>query len=297
MLVQERDLSRTDAIRLQTEAQYRERFVATLTHDLRSPLATAKLSADMIASFPDDLAKVRNWAGQISLSLERADRMIADLLDASRLQAGEPLPLEFAACDLLTITRDLVDELARQHGERFTIEHDGATLGMWNADALRRVLDNLLSNAVKYGDADQPITVRMRQIDDRLLLMVHNFGTIIPLEDQQKLFQPFHRTSTAQASGKPGWGIGLALVKGLVEAHHGVVKAESYPKEGTTFTVDGSHHAVSTPRGRGRAHARAIGSRTTNVAPRPAPSLVTPTLPPWSSTSRCTIESPRPSPP
>ena len=71
-----------------------------------------------------------------------------------------------------------------------------------------------------------------------MFLQVHNFGTIIPQEDQDNLFRAYHRAPSAHHSGKQGWGIGLALVKGIAEAHGGVVKAESYPKEGTTFTVD-----------------------------------------------------------
>jgi signal transduction histidine kinase len=67
---------------------------------------------------------------------------------------------------------------------------------------------------------------------------VHNNGTIIPVEEQSRLFQPFHRTRLAQASENRGWGLGLTLVKAFVEAHHGVVKVESYPKEGTIFTID-----------------------------------------------------------
>lgn len=70
------------------------------------------------------------------------------------------------------------------------------------------------------------------------MLAVHNFGTIIPEEDQARLFEPFHRTPQAEASRTHGWGLGLALVSGIVDAHCGVVKVESYPKEGTTFTVD-----------------------------------------------------------
>jgi PAS domain S-box-containing protein len=238
LLMQERDLSRSDMVRLRAEADYRERFIATLSHELRSPLATAKLAADLIARSPGDGQKVPEWSAKIIDALGRCDRMLSDLLDTSRLHAGEPLALEFAHCDVKAIAESMLDELAGRHGNRFRIEADGDTTGFWSADGLRRVLDNLLSNAIKYGDPSQPVTVRLRRVDDHVLISVHNFGTIIPIEEQQNLFRAFHRTPTAQRSGKPGWGIGLALVKGIAEAHGGVVKAESYPKEGTTFTVD-----------------------------------------------------------
>jgi signal transduction histidine kinase len=125
-----------------------------------------------------------------------------------------------------------------RHGDRFRIDVDGDTVGHWSPDGLQRVLDNLLSNAVKYGDPLARITIRMRRVDEHEIISVHNHGAIIPLEEQQLLFEPFHRSYGAQSSGKQGWGIGLALVKGIVEAHGGMVKGESYPKEGTTFTID-----------------------------------------------------------
>ena len=238
LIMQERDLSRTDSERLRAEAEYRERFIATLSHELRSPLASARLAADLIARSPRDAEKVPGWTRKILDALGRSDRMISDLLDTSRLHAGQPLALEFEHCDVKTIVEGLVDELTSRHGDRIRLEVEGDSRGFWSAEGVRRMLDNLLSNALKYGDPTQPITVRLRRVDDHELISVHNFGTQISISDQQQLFRAFHRTPTAQKSGKPGWGIGLTLVKGIAEAHGGIVKAESYPKEGTTFTVD-----------------------------------------------------------
>lgn len=238
LLIQERDLSRTHAEAMVMEAEYRNRFIATLTHDLRSPLAAAMTGAELIARAPEKTEKVRTWAHRISTAVERTDRMISDLLDATRLQAGEQLPLEFEHTDLKPIVGELCDDLTTRHGTRFAVLTEGQTSGFWSPDGLRRVLDNLLVNAVKYGDAGQPVTVRVRSLADRLLLSVHNEGTMIATDDQEKLFVAYHRTSLARTSGKVGWGLGLTLVKGIVEAHRGIVKVESYPKEGTTFTID-----------------------------------------------------------
>jgi len=225
-LIQERDLSRTDAVQLRATVEQRERFVAGLSHDLRSPLTAARLSAEMIAHAPYDGEQVRTRANRIAGSLSRVDRMIADLVDATRLHAANPLALHFEDCDLGQIAVKTCADLAPRHGDRFRVEIDGSPLGSWNADGLNRVVENLLSNAIKYGEEGRPITVRIRRVDDRVLLSVHNYGTIIPIEEQPA------------SSGKPGWGIRLALVMGIVEAHGGIVKAESYPREGTTFTAD-----------------------------------------------------------
>jgi len=238
LLVQERDLSRSETAQLRIEAQYRERFVQTLTHDLRSPLSAAKAAAALIARTPQDESKVRSWAHRISDAVDRCDGMISDLLDAARLHSGEGIPVKIEPCDLARIAEDAADELRTREGDRFRIEVDGASNGYWCPYGMRRVLDNLLSNAVKYGERGGVITIRLRRVDDRMLLCVHNFGTLIPGEELALLFHPFHRTSDAKATGQRGWGLGLTLVRGIVEAHHGVVKVESYPKEGTTFTAD-----------------------------------------------------------
>jgi signal transduction histidine kinase len=92
-----------------------------------------------------------------------------------------------------------------------------------------------MSNASERGSE---IGIDIRRVDDRVLIKIHNEGTIIPAGEQAKLFQPFHRTQDAQATRARGWGLGLTLVRGIVEGHRGMVKVESYPKEGTTFTID-----------------------------------------------------------
>jgi signal transduction histidine kinase len=192
----------------------------------------------MIVRAAGEEEKVRTWARRSMDALERADRMITDLLDASRVEAGEQLPLKLEPCDLRRVAVEVCEELSLRHGNRFVLESTGSTTGFWSRDALRRVLENLLSNAVKYGDPQAAITTRIVGVDEHVLLSVHNHGTIIPAEEQQHLFQAFRRAGAAQASGMRGWGLGLTLVQGLVEAHGGMVKVESYPKEGTTFTVD-----------------------------------------------------------
>ncbi len=222
---------------LEQERDLRERFVSMLTHDLRSPLSTGKVSAQLIARKCDDPARVRKLASRISDNMDRADRMIRDLLDTHRIKAGERLPLEITACDLTRLASDTLDDLATLHGDRFALRAPASAPGFWAEGALRRVLENLCSNAIKYGSPSAPVTVAIDARGAQIAVCVHNEGTPIATEDLPLLFQPFRRAESAITGRQTGWGIGLTLVRGIVEAHGGSVTVASAAQSGTTFEV------------------------------------------------------------
>lgn len=224
---------------LEEERALRERFVAVLAHDLRGPLTTAKIAAQALARRPELLGTRCDLATRIARGIDRADRMVGDLLDANRIRAGERLALDVAPAELVAIASDVVEELRAIHGDRFAIEGDVRVEGWWSAPDVRRALWNLVVNAVKYGAPDGPITIRVARTGrDRVEASVHNAGPPIPVVDQVHLFEPYARTLSAQAIGPRGWGLGLTLVHGCAEAHGGRVKVESALAEGTTFTVE-----------------------------------------------------------
>jgi signal transduction histidine kinase len=219
---------------LTLERDLREKFVITLTHDLRNPLSAAKLSANMIQRKPAEAAK---YVERVVTNLTRVDSMIQNLLDMNQISSGEAFPLVLEKCDLNEVVEKSLKEMQALHGERFSFESTGSVVGFWNADGLQRVCDNLISNAVKYGDAESPIQIQVRKENDAAFLSVHNFGNPIASADQQKLFEPYHRTEEAKKSGQAGWGIGLALVRGMITAMKGSVSVESSQDLGTTFRI------------------------------------------------------------
>ena len=224
--------------RLEEERELRERFVATLSHDLRTPLTAAKLNAHMVARKGSDPTVLYKLAARISENLERADQMISDLLDANRVQAGEALHIEVSECDLSAVARDTLEELALLHGNRFVLTAPEVLQGHWSCNGMRRIIENLCNNAVKYGARDRPVTVSLAQHGpDEVSLSVHNWGNPIPPEDQKTLFQLYRRTAAARSGPQKGWGLGLTLVEGLAKAHRGSVRVESSQETGTTFTV------------------------------------------------------------
>ncbi|MFL5815188.1 MAG: ATP-binding protein [Bdellovibrionia bacterium] len=215
----------------------RERFVATLSHDLRNPLSTARMSTQLALRNRNKPDALEQNLSRITRSLARADRMIQDLLDVNRIKAGQKLSVQATECDLKKIFSESLEELSVVHGNRFHLQSPDHVSGYWGCDDLRRVLENLCNNAVKYGAPESPITVFIQPEEERVLFSVHNTGSVIPAEQRDTLFEAFQRSVDAQESGKQGWGLGLALVRGIAEAHGGAVSVTSTPNEGTTFTV------------------------------------------------------------
>ena len=220
------------------ERELRERFVSALTHDLRTPMSAAKMSAQLIERKSDDPATVQMLAHRIVENMDRADRMIRDLLDANRIKAGEGLPISPTACQLDELLDTVAKDLVLVHGPRFDWSNRvGPAEVYWDGTGIQRILENLAGNAIKYGRQNGPITISVRKVDEQIEISVHNQGLPIAPVDQETLFNPYRRTQGAVAGGQRGWGIGLTLVKGIAEAHGGKTCVESNAKQGTTFSV------------------------------------------------------------
>ncbi|MBX3020076.1 MAG: PAS domain-containing protein [Bdellovibrionales bacterium] len=215
----------------------REQFVSTLSHDLRTPLTAARMAAQLVSRHVNNRDKVLANGAKVIDCLDRADKMIRDLLDANRIRVGQRLPIQPTAVEMISVVRNTVDELASIHGDRFRVEEHSPVNGQWDMDGLRRLIENLCTNAVKYGEPGTPITVSVHEAGPSVDISVHNYGAPIPPQNRDKLFDYLHRASEAQVSGKVGWGIGLTLVRGVTEAHGGKVSVRSEAGAGTTFTV------------------------------------------------------------
>jgi PAS domain S-box-containing protein len=215
-----------------------DRFVATLSHDLRTPLTAAKMSAQIISRKAGDPDLVSKSANRIVDNMDRADRMIRDLLDVNRIKAGEKLPLDITECNLRKIISEVLEDLGGLHGDRFVFNPVEEITGHWSCLGIRRMIENLCNNAIKYGSSRSPVVVNYKKAKGFVDISVHNMGNPISRSDQDKLFEPFARSESALTSSEKGWGLGLALVKGLSEAHGGGISLSSNAEEGTTFTIN-----------------------------------------------------------
>ena len=230
----------------ENERLQQKSFVATFSHDLRNPLLAAKTYAEYLLKFPDGNENTQAIARKILDCLQRSDFMIQDLLDSTRMQSSESILVQKGSCDLRDLAQQVVEEMQLIHGKRFQITGDSSVYGYWSCNSLRRVIENLCSNAVKYGCKTSMITVSLAKRDTLITISVHNAGNPIPMVEQKKLFKRFHRSNAKETSTQIGWGLGLCLVKEIVEAHEGTIHVTSSAEAGTTFTVT---LPVRTPQG------------------------------------------------
>lgn len=214
-----------EIVQLKDERAMRENFVSTLSHDLRSPLTAAKLNATLII----------NRVNQLLGNLDRIDNMIRDLLDVNRLHAGEKMKLDRTECDLVQVLRKYIRDSKVMHKARLKLISPESVIGQWDTNALLRVFENLISNAIKYGDKEKNITISIEEKSRLVEITVNNEGDVIPDADLEGIFEQYHRLEHHRDI--VGWGLGLALVKGIINQHGGEVAVQSNSKEGTTFTI------------------------------------------------------------
>lgn len=219
----------------QTLRDIQEMFMVTLTHDLRGPANVVKMGTQLILRRLERGDAHIDVAARMMGAIERMDTMIQNLLDASRLRAGQSLKFEFEECYLDRLLQEVVDDLCFIHGERFVVVTDLNVKSNCSRKQIRRVIENLANNAVKYGEPNTPITLTLQQTDAQISLTIHNRGTPISPAAQSILFQQFRRTICAE--DQTGWGLGLFLAKNIIEAHQGTIEIESAEEKGTSFIV------------------------------------------------------------
>lgn len=217
-------------------AALREQFVAALAHDMRTPLSTAAMAAQLI-SMTTDSPKTKDLAGKIAESVQRIDTMIHGLLDTMIFQSGSRLQLKISQFDILDVVHEINAQFINSRGKECEIIGQ-SLLGWWGKESLQRAVENLVGNALKYGTPNTPIRIKIDEVHERLLLSVHNEGPAIPADEQEAVFQIFRRAQEAKEGNHQGWGIGLPYVRAVAESHGGSVEIDSHPARGTTFVID-----------------------------------------------------------
>ncbi len=232
-------LARLDeAMRLERQtAEAQRRFVTDAAHELRSPLTNLRGTIDVTLRRPRTIAEYQETLAVAQREIERLSRLGNDLLTLSRIDTGEascaPRP-----CDLAAVARDAIAACAnRAAGAHVALALDGpAHLPMIaDPDRLRQVLDNLLDNGLRHAPEGSTVTVTTEARDHAIVLAVADTGPGLTTEQQARVFDRFYRADDSRARSSGGLGLGLAIAKAIVEAHHGSLTVQSTPGSGCTF--------------------------------------------------------------
>jgi two-component system, OmpR family, sensor histidine kinase KdpD len=223
--------------RLAEMDRLKSELVALASHELRTPLTAIQGFSELLATRPFAAAEVRRVADIMRAEAERLGRIVADFLDVARLERGLPLALRCTTLDPAPVIADAVEVFRRTRtSHRLELHLDGALPRIEaDADALDRVLKNLISNALKYSPAGTCVRVRARPERGAVAVDVEDEGPGVAAADLDRIFEPYYRApSTARL--ERGTGLGLAVVKSLVEAHGGTIRAEPAAGHGTRMT-------------------------------------------------------------
>jgi heavy metal sensor kinase len=223
--------------RLQELFEKQRRFSGDISHELRTPLTTILGNISLLkraSSLPE--AEKQEMLDEIEAEAQRMKRLIADLLllaqeDADMVMRHEPVELDTL---MLEVYRQI-----KRHADKVDIEivHEDQAVVLGDADRLRQLLVNLLNNAVQYTPAGGKIELSLDRRGDKAEITVRDTGQGIAPEDLPHIFDRFYRADKARSRTKGGSGLGLSIVRWVVDAHHGEIEVESTPGQGTTFRV------------------------------------------------------------
>jgi PAS domain S-box-containing protein len=217
--------------------EFQKLAAGVIAHDLRSPLSAIKLASQLIEREPLPASAV-NKVHVVVRTVDRMVKMGERLLLYSQAEFGGGLPLERGFTDLEQICYDTIGDVQTSHpGAQIRFKAEGDCRGIWDRTRLAEVASNLVGNAVKHGEAGQPIYVLATDEGAEVVLRVRNLGQPIPAESIPTIFEPFHHGRNHRGSGDDSFGLGLYIVREIVNAHGGTVEVSSSAAAGTTFIV------------------------------------------------------------
>jgi signal transduction histidine kinase len=218
--------------------QSRDRFLAILGHDLRTPIGAIMTSTRFMLDLGDLRDPYLTLVSQMESSARRMNRLVGDLLELTRTRMGDSIPISRATVDMAILVQEVVDEVSASYPTyRFEISTTGDLRGAWDGERLLQALINLVSNAVHHGVADRPITITAAGSDDEVAVTVHNEGAAIESDRMDHLFDAMKEIQPAGMRDRRHLGLGLYIVDKIVAAHAGRIDVQSSNGGGTTFSI------------------------------------------------------------
>jgi signal transduction histidine kinase len=234
------DLDRAAKERLVELDHMKQQLIALVSHELRTPIISIGGYTElMLEGLAGDITnEQREYLQIVQRNSGRLGRLVDDLVQIEEVKSG--LRVELAVVDLHRIVREATAAAgtkAEEEGIAVHVSSEGSCLVHGDQSRLGQVVDNLISNAIKYAAAGGSIDIRLSSDGRVVILEVEDHGPGISPEDQARLFSPFFRTPSAIASNTPGSGLGLSIVKSIIEQHQGEIVVNSTLHQGTTFRI------------------------------------------------------------
>ncbi|MEO8094711.1 MAG: ATP-binding protein [Pseudolysinimonas sp.] len=227
---------RTESYRLD---EVRRDFVANISHELKTPIGAVGLLAEALSTASDDPEQVRRFAKRLTKESERLARITQEIIELSRLQAADALAkAELVDVDhVVALAIDQNRVVADGNKVQLVSGGDAGVEVYGDEQLLVTALHNLISNAIQYSGKGSRVGVGVSHGDGIVEIAVTDQGVGIPDEDQDRVFERFFRTDPARSRNTGGSGLGLSIVKHVVQNHGGDVRVWSQPGHGSTFTM------------------------------------------------------------
>ena len=213
-------------------------FLGILGHDLRNPIATVK-GANAILSRSENITDKEKKVLDLSQSsIKRMTELIDNLLELTLLRIGTGMTIKKSNHNLQDILKEIIHELQLGYPEaKIVLDVPQPVKGEWDILRVEQMITNLIINGIRHGEPGGIVHVKLAEEDNRAVVSVHNGGSPIPEEIQKKIFNSGFSGSNGQPGKEKSYGLGLLIVKEIVEGHEGDIDVQSNREEGTTFTV------------------------------------------------------------
>ena len=227
----------TDMTEQKELEQRKDHFISMASHELKTPLTILSAFTQLLRERFEAEARqdVMLYLSKMDDQITRLTKLVADLLDISKMQEGK-LELAQEAVDMDELVREVVENLQPTTTHHLLIEGAAQRTITGDRDRLGQVLMNLLTNAIKYSPQAETVVVRVAQTRDSLTVSMQDFGIGIAQSHQEKLFERFYRVYSEKDQTYPGLGIGLYIAHEIIQRHGGKMWVDSVEGKGSTFS-------------------------------------------------------------
>lgn len=218
--------------------QSKDRFLAILGHDLRTPIGAILTSTQFILDTGGLSEPHRALVSRMEATARRMNRLIADLLEFTRTRFGDAIPIITDEMDAAEMIEDIASEVRSSYpASVVNVRSTGNTRGSWDRERLTQAITNLVSNAVHHGTVGAPIEIEANGSTEELAIAVRNHGPAIATDQIERIFDGMKALGAPRGSDRRHLGLGLYIVDKIVRAHGGSITVQSSVEQGTIFTV------------------------------------------------------------